>query len=72
MSGDEMITCPKTKTLVEKEQCVALRNLSKVQAEFFSVRVCTTVKGCPKEDYCSVFECGWACVGNLLHSTLKD
>jgi len=41
-------------------------------AEFFSVRVCKTVAGCPKEEYCAVFECGWSSVGTLLQDTLKD
>ena len=68
----ELMICPKSRELVNEEQCIALKNLSKVMAEFFSVRVCKTVAGCPKEEYCAVFECGWSSVGTLLQDTLKD
>lgn len=69
---DEMMLCPKSRDLVNSEQCVAIRHLPKVMAEYFSSKVCKTVVGCPKEDYCTVFECGWTSVGSLLQTTLKE
>ncbi len=68
----ELMICPKSNELVDNEQCIAIRNLSKTMAEFFSIRVCKTVIGCPNEDYCSVFGQGWESVGNLLQGTLKE
>jgi hypothetical protein len=46
--------------------------MSKLMAEYFSVRICKTVVDCPKEEYCSVFELGWQAAGFLLSETLKD
>jgi hypothetical protein len=70
--SNEIILCPKSKELVDESQCIAVKNMSKLMAEYFSVRVCKTVNDCPKEDYCSVFECGWQAAGFLLSETLKD
>jgi len=64
--------CPKTNKLVDDDLCVALRNMSLVRSEFFATTICTTVVECPKEDYCSVFDCGWNSVNDFLFSTLKE
>jgi hypothetical protein len=69
---NDMIICPKTSKLVDADTCIALKNLPKVTAEFFARKVCTAVSGCPREDYCSVFECGWSSVGEFLELTMKD
>jgi len=69
---EDVILCPKTKELVDKTTCIALKNLQKVMADFFSKKICTSVQGCPKEDYCLVFESGWNSVGSLLHATMKE
>lgn len=67
-----MIICPKSRQLVDSEQCIALKNMSKPMAEQFSLRVCRQVVGCPKEEYCAVFEEGWKAVEVFLNMTLKD
>jgi hypothetical protein len=64
----EVIYCPKSKELVDGEQCIAIKNLTKTMAEFFSIKVCKTVTGCPKEEYCAIFKCGWEAVGNLFQN----
>lgn len=71
MDNTEYIVCPKKNSLVDTTNCAAIRNLPKIVAEYFSVKVCKTVAGCPNEDYCTIFECGWSAVGTFL-STLKD
>jgi hypothetical protein len=71
-NANEMLICPKTNELVDGEQCIAIRNLPKVQAEYFSCKICKTVTGCPSEDYCLAFEHGWESAGTLLQSTMKD
>lgn len=63
----EMMICPKNRNLVDADSCIALKNLSKTMAEFFARKICTSVNQCPKEDYCLVFEAGWASVGDLFH-----
>jgi uncharacterized membrane-anchored protein len=68
----DFIICPKTKNLVDADICLALRNLPKITAEFFTRKICTTVAGCPKEDYCAVFESGWSSVGEFLELTMKE
>jgi len=72
MNDKVLILCPKTKQLVDDTQCIAIKNLSKSRAELFSTKICNTVQGCPKEDYCEVFERGWDAVGNFLQESLKD
>jgi len=69
---ENMIICPKTNNLVDVESCTALKNLSKPMAERFAGRICTTVRGCPNEDYCWVFERGWNAVGSLLQTIKED
>jgi hypothetical protein len=64
--------CPKTSKLVDSDSCEALRNMSIVRAEFFATTVCMSVAECPKEDYCSVFDCGWNSVNDFLFSTLGE
>ena len=69
---NELIICPKSNELVDCCSCVAIKNLSKVMAEYFARKVCSSVRGCPNEDYCTVFECGWTSVGNMLQTTFKE
>jgi hypothetical protein len=68
---ETMMICPKTEQLVDAEKCIALKNLTKTTAEYFSVHVCKTVPGCPKEDYCTVFKSGWEAVSNLFSRILQ-
>jgi len=67
-----MLICPKTKKLVDEKKCIAINNLSHQIATFFSVKICSSIKGCPTEHYCSVFEDGWNSVSELLNSTMKE
>jgi hypothetical protein len=67
----ELIICPKSRNLVNKEDCVALQNLSKPMAEYFARKICPTVCGCPNETLCTVFEIGWQAVGEFV-STLQE
>jgi hypothetical protein len=63
-----VILCPKSNELVDAEQCTAIKNLSKTMAEYFSIKICKTVTGCPKEEYCTIFKCGWESVENFIHT----
>lgn len=73
MSNEEMmIVCPKSHQLVGEEECVAIKNLSKTKAKLFSTKICKTVVGCPKEDYCAVFDEGWDSVGQYLERSVKE
>ncbi|MDD5650190.1 MAG: hypothetical protein PHF86_07240 [Candidatus Nanoarchaeia archaeon] len=67
-----MLICPKSNVIVDINNCIALQNLSKSTAEIFVRKICLSVQGCPKEDYCNVFECGLNAAGELLRSTIKD
>lgn len=67
----EMMICPKSRTLVDATNCIALKSLSKPKAELFARKICTTVSGCPKSDYIDVFEAGWDSVSELI-KTIED
>lgn len=62
----EVMICPKSRTLVDANVCVALKGLSKAQAEIFSRKICLSTVGCPKEDYVAIFNAGWSAVGEFI------
>ena len=68
----EIMICPKNNKIVNCCSCICLKNLSKIMAEFFAQTICSSVNGCPKEDYCVVFEKGWNSVGSLFQTTLLE
>ena len=67
----DMIICPKSRGLVDRETCPALKALSKPKAELFARKVCLIVIGCPKEEYIPVFEAGWNSVREFIN-TIED
>jgi hypothetical protein len=70
--SDEIIICPKSHELVTTKECVVLRILSPVLADYFSERICSIIEECPKENSCLVFECGWRSLGSFLRNTFNE
>jgi len=68
----EVILCPKSRNIVDKDVCVALQNLSKPMAEIFARKICKTVNGCPVEGLCNAFEAGWMAVGEFVSSMKEE